>query len=443
MFEGIAQIASRVAQLKTALDSYNQPDPASQGTGSSSVPAAGGSFQQTLKQAQSPTHQVSIGTYGASQMPASAGGNPALAAMPSGGMGGMLGGGSLGLLSGMGSALGADSSTAGLGGLGLDASDPSSGLASLGLGSGDPTSGLAGLGLGSGNPSSSLGSLGLASGAVGSSSSGLQGLVGQVASEQGVNPALAQAVAKAESGYDPRAISPAGAQGLMQLMPGTFKQYAQSAGVPTGQPVQGYVSQAFGPTDFAAEPAMDWNGQHYGHFHTGIDLAANQGTPIRATMGGTVEIRSDPGGFGNLVVVRNGPWDVLYGHTSGHPPAVQTGSTVKPGDVIGFVGSTGNSSGPHVHYEIRHNGQIIDPAPFMGQPAGASPANPLDPVANAKAGVGYLKDMLTRFKNNVPEALAAYNAGPGAVEKYGGVPPYPETNDYVKKTLQYAHELGA
>jgi soluble lytic murein transglycosylase-like protein len=51
--------------------------------------------------------------------------------------------------------------------------------------------------------------------------------------------------------------------------------------------------------------------------------------------------------------------------------------------------------------------------------------------------------MLSRFKNNVPAALAAYNAGPGAVEQYGGVPPYPETQNYVKKTMQYARDLGA
>jgi soluble lytic murein transglycosylase-like protein len=73
----------------------------------------------------------------------------------------------------------------------------------------------------------------------------------------------------------------------------------------------------------------------------------------------------------------------------------------------------------------------------------AAGSSPFDPVANAKAGVGYLKDMLAKFKNDVPKALAAYNAGPGAVEQYGGVPPYPETQAYVKKTMQYARDLGA
>jgi murein DD-endopeptidase MepM/ murein hydrolase activator NlpD len=465
MFEGISEIAGRVAELKSALDSYTHPSDAPAPASSSPASGPNSTFQQTLKQAQAPAHQFSVGTNGASQMPASPGSGSALAGL--GGAGGLaslgLGGGGLGLLSGMGDGLGSGGLTGlgtsdpagnlgGLAGLGLDASSGGlGGLAGLGLGTSDPTGGSAGLGLGAGSqgalaslglgPNGQSGPGGLGLGLSGEPSNPLQGLVGQVASQQGVNPALAQAVAKAESGYNPSAVSPAGAQGLMQLMPGTFSRYAQSAYIPGGVPVQGNISQAFGPTDFGNEPAMDWNGQHYAHFHTGVDLAASQGTPIRATVGGTVEIRSDPQGFGNLVVVRHGPWDVLYGHTSGQPGNIQTGSVVRPGDVIGFVGSTGNSTGPHVHYEIRYQGHIVDPTPFTN---GAAPGgSPMDPVANAKAGVGYLKDMLTRFKNNVPEALAAYNAGPGAVEKYGGIPPYPETQAYVQKTMQYAHDLGA
>jgi hypothetical protein len=160
-------------------------------------------------------------------------------------------------------------------------------------------------------------------------------------------------------------------------------------------------------------------------------------------MAGTIQVRSDPSGFGNLIVLENGPWDILLGHTSGHPANIQTGAPVKPGQVIGYVGSTGNSTGPHLHYEIRYNGSIIDPTPFLNGGAPSSSSSPFDAVANVKAGVSYLKDMLTRFNNNVPAALAAYNAGPGAVQQYGGVPPYPETQNYVQKTIQNARDLSA
>jgi soluble lytic murein transglycosylase-like protein len=65
--------------------------------------------------------------------------------------------------------------------------------------------------------------------------------------------------------------------------------------------------------------------------------------------------------------------------------------------------------------------------------------NPLDPTQSIEGGARYLSEMLSKFGGNVSDALAAYNAGPGAVSQYGGVPPYPETQEYVNKVLGYAN----
>lgn len=100
-------------------------------------------------------------------------------------------------------------------------------------------------------------------------------------------------------------------------------------------------------------------------FHAGLDFTAPSGTPIYATGDGVVEEASlSDVGYGNHVVVRHGyGYKTLYGHML--RTKVKNGQTIKRGDVLGWVGSTGKSTGPHCHYEVMKNGEKVDPVYFF------------------------------------------------------------------------------
>ena len=131
-------------------------------------------------------------------------------------------------------------------------------------------------------------------------------------------------------------------------------------------PLRGPITQPFGCTDFELErPAPDCPGG----FHTGLDIGLPQGTPIHAAGAGFAYPFEDAQRYGNHVLIQEpGGISTVYGHM------VQTnvawGQPVKAGDVIGFVGSTGNSTGPHLHFEVRFAGVPYDPIAYLeGSPA--------------------------------------------------------------------------
>jgi murein DD-endopeptidase MepM/ murein hydrolase activator NlpD len=96
--------------------------------------------------------------------------------------------------------------------------------------------------------------------------------------------------------------------------------------------------------------------------HKGIDYAAPRGTPIKATGDGKVILAGRRGGYGNTVIIQHGEtYRTLYGHMQGFAKGIQNGSSVKQGQVIGYIGTTGLSTGPHVHYEFQVNGVHVDP----------------------------------------------------------------------------------
>jgi murein DD-endopeptidase MepM/ murein hydrolase activator NlpD len=116
-------------------------------------------------------------------------------------------------------------------------------------------------------------------------------------------------------------------------------------------PVHGPISSGFGP-------------RGGGEFHPGIDIAVPSGTPIHAAAAGRVTTAGYSGGYGNLVVIQHeGPYATAYGHQS--RLEVYVGEAVQQGQLIGYVGTTGNSTGPHLHFEVRINGRPTDPARYL------------------------------------------------------------------------------
>ncbi len=102
-------------------------------------------------------------------------------------------------------------------------------------------------------------------------------------------------------------------------------------------------------------------------FHPGIDFSAPRGTPIYATGDGVIEVvQNEFGGYGKMVMINHGfGYQTLYAHMEQFN--VHVGQKVKRGDCIGFVGSTGHSTGPHVHYEVIKDGKTVDPVHYFFQ----------------------------------------------------------------------------
>jgi len=106
--------------------------------------------------------------------------------------------------------------------------------------------------------------------------------------------------------------------------------------------------------------------------HTGVDFAAAAGTPVVASANGTVQEVGWKGGYGNCVVIAHkNHFTTLYGHLSRFAESLKAGDSVAQNDIIGYVGSTGLSTGPHLHYTMFLNGQAIDPLKI--QPASGDP----------------------------------------------------------------------
>ena len=129
-------------------------------------------------------------------------------------------------------------------------------------------------------------------------------------------------------------------------------------------PVRGVITQPFGPTSFELEPAATYGGSSYAHFHAGIDIAAPLGTPVTAASDGVVAFVGHlPDGAMSVLIAHPGGYVSEYAHlddTFALPP-VKAGQAVKAGQVIGFIGLTGITTGAHLHYAAMKDGVPVDP----------------------------------------------------------------------------------
>ena len=138
------------------------------------------------------------------------------------------------------------------------------------------------------------------------------------------------------------------------------RREALAAATPSIWPAHGWLTGTFGGRSdpFTGEPG----------FHQGLDISTEKGQPVFATADGRVESASYTGDYGNFLVLAHAfGLSTRYGHLSAF--AVKPGATVKRGDIIGYVGSTGRSTGSHLHYEILANGSLINPLQLLAQPA--------------------------------------------------------------------------
>jgi murein DD-endopeptidase MepM/ murein hydrolase activator NlpD len=144
---------------------------------------------------------------------------------------------------------------------------------------------------------------------------------------------------------------------IRQLVDTYRDQQLRIATVPSGWPTEGYLTDGFG---YRHNPFGGGGSES----HEGQDIASAWGTPVKSTADGLIVYAAARAGYGNVVVIYHGNGiTTRYGHLS--QIGVEPGQRIRRGDEIGKVGSTGRSTGPHCHYEVRQNDVALDPAKFV------------------------------------------------------------------------------
>lgn len=176
------------------------------------------------------------------------------------------------------------------------------------------------------------------------------------------------------------AVAQGGGIGIAKLVEGSFEKGASNAAGASDPNIAGeflfehskkVTPPSTGDTNVAPEVSSGFGARHdpidgSQRFHTGIDVAAQEGSPVLAAAPGVVRRVGRRGGYGNAVEIDNGAGiSTLYGHASAL--TVKEGDSVKAGDPVALVGHTGRATGSHLHFEVRKDGKPIDPQPTLNR----------------------------------------------------------------------------
>jgi murein DD-endopeptidase MepM/ murein hydrolase activator NlpD len=214
---------------------------------------------------------------------------------------------------------------------------------------------------------------------------GLQAAINELGAKAALDPALASAMdrlpavvknramgsgASANVGRLPALESPENTFGLLsEILQGiesrltsvrsdVDRRNSLAAATPSIWPAHGWLSSIVGSRKDPITGDPD--------YHQGLDISADHGDPVFATADGTVRHAGREGAYGNLITIDHGfGLETRYGHLSRYD--VKAGSKVKRGDIIGRVGATGRATGPHLHYEVRVNGRLLNPLQLLLQ----------------------------------------------------------------------------
>ena len=150
---------------------------------------------------------------------------------------------------------------------------------------------------------------------------------------------------------------------LQTVRSGVDKRNQLAAATPSIWPTHGWLSSSAGNRSDPFTGEKD--------YHPGLDISADKGDAVYATADGKIVNAAAAGNYGNLVIIDHGyGLETRYGHLSAFK--VKQGQAVKRGDLIGLVGATGRATGPHLHYEVRANGRILNPLQLLNKPRGGT-----------------------------------------------------------------------